>query len=149
MQIFYFGIYLKIYIIKIATRKQPGIAYMTIRLSVISKLTSYSLSLLRNRFEQLFIFYLFLILGVLVFAMILAWNNYEFSLQERYQARIDMNYWENIIKIRPNYPDAYYKLAIEALKIQDRSYAIRSLNTALKLDPGFAQAQKLKDSVER
>ncbi len=52
--------------------------------------------------------------------------------------------WEEIIKDKPQYRDAYLQLAILNYKINEKGNALENLQKALEIDPNFELAKKLE-----
>ena len=52
--------------------------------------------------------------------------------------------WEEIIKDKPQYRDAYLQLAILNYKINKKENALKNLQKALEIDPNFELAKKLE-----
>ena len=67
------------------------------------------------------------------------------------QARVEVEkqalYWENVVKSRPDYPDAYYQAAWYSYMLGEKQRAYEFLNHALSLDPSFKKAQELKNKL--
>ncbi|MBI2032276.1 MAG: hypothetical protein HYT09_01380 [Candidatus Levybacteria bacterium] len=56
-------------------------------------------------------------------------------------------FWENVVKKYPDYRDGYFNLAILEYRLQDFNKTEEYLNKALRLDPNFDEARRLKEEI--
>lgn len=73
---------------------------------------------------------------------------HEEKMQQRSEQIIAYQYWSQIVSKHPNYPDAYYNLALYSLRLNLIEKAYRYINHALQLDPNFKEAENLKKEIE-
>ena len=65
----------------------------------------------------------------------------------RVEAQDNFSYWEQVAKKNPNSPDAFFEAGSFALKLGDKKTAIKYLDKALELDPGFEKAKELSQRI--
>ena len=65
--------------------------------------------------------------------------------EERVRVLNQLNFWGNEVKIRPNYRDAYFSLALLNFRLRDMESARKNLNEALRLDPNFEKGRELEE----
>ena len=63
----------------------------------------------QKRVGMVFMLYLLLILGVLVFACFKVWIGYQATVAARGATTQRYEYWKKVVKDHPNYPDGYFK----------------------------------------
>ena len=56
----------------------------------------------------------------------------------------EISFWEEVIKEKPDYRDAYFQLAILYYQINQKEETAKYLQKALELDPNFRPAKKLE-----
>lgn len=76
-----------------------------------------------------------------------------FAYSSRYEANrvaiAQLDYWEDVIRAYPNYPDAYYNASYYAAKSGDARLGLRYVDSALYLDSSFEEAKELKEEILR
>ncbi len=60
------------------------------------------------------------------------------------QLQTQLNFWENEIKARPNYRDAYFSLALIYYQLGNFDFAKQNLEKALTIDPNFEKGRELE-----
>ena len=65
----------------------------------------------------------------------------------RTETQDNFSYWEEVAKKNPNSPDAFFEAGSFALKLGDKKTAIKYLDKALELDPGFEKAKELSQRI--
>ena len=58
--------------------------------------------------------------------------------------RQEIEFWEEIIKEKPNYRDAYFQLAILNYQIYQKEKTLQYLQKTFELDANFEPAKKLE-----
>jgi tetratricopeptide (TPR) repeat protein len=77
------------------------------------------------------------------------WNNYGVALLDAQQYAASVRAFEHVVKLRPDYADAYTNLAIVEIQWQKYDDARPNLEKALVLAPGNARALYYRALVER
>ncbi len=95
------------------------------------------------------LFSLVLLTGYGVYFVRQLYTMYQFQISQVTQAEESFTYWETVAREHENFPQAYYKAAFYAMQLGKRKVAVAYLNRALSLDPGFEEAQRLKEVVTR
>lgn len=62
----------------------------------------------------------------------------------RVEASKTLNYWEDVVRKHPNFPDGFYNAAVYAAKVRETEKALIYLDKAIRLDPTFTKAMELK-----
>jgi hypothetical protein len=69
--------------------------------------------------------------------------------EQRLQARDSLSYWENVVARHPNFTDGYYNAGFYSYVIGDRVKAIKYIDGAIALDPGFEKALELEKLIRK
>jgi tetratricopeptide (TPR) repeat protein len=77
------------------------------------------------------------------------WNNYGIALLNQLQYAQAIAAFEHVVKLRPDYPDAYTNVALANFRNERYDAAMESLNKALALAPGDARAVFYRASILR
>jgi tetratricopeptide (TPR) repeat protein len=77
------------------------------------------------------------------------WNNYGIALLNQQQYSQAIRAFEQVVKLRPDYPDAYTNVALANFRNENYDAAMESLNKALQLAPGDARAVFYRASIQR
>jgi Flp pilus assembly protein TadD len=77
------------------------------------------------------------------------WNNYGIALLNQQQYSQAIQAFEQVVKLRPEYPDAYTNVALANFRNENYDAAMESLNKALELAPGDARAVFYRASIQR
>jgi tetratricopeptide (TPR) repeat protein len=77
------------------------------------------------------------------------WNNYGIALINQLQYAQAIAAFEHVVKLRPDYPDAYTNVALANFRNERYDAAMESLNKALELAPGDARAVFYRASILR
>jgi len=77
------------------------------------------------------------------------WNNYGIALLNQQQYAQAIRAFEQVVKLRPDYPDAYTNVALANFRNENYDAAMESLNKALELAPGDARAVFYRASIQR
>jgi tetratricopeptide (TPR) repeat protein len=77
------------------------------------------------------------------------WNNYGIALLNELQYAQAITAFEHVVKLRPDYPDAYTNVALANFRNERYDAAMESLNKALALAPGDARAVFYRASILR
>ena len=77
------------------------------------------------------------------------WNNYGIALLNQLQYAQAIAAFEHVVKLRPDYPDAYTNVALANFRNERYDEAMQSLNKALALAPGDARAVFYRASILR
>ncbi len=104
---------------------------------------------IKGKLESAAILYLILILCVLLLFLFLTIEKYISVVNVRMQTLAQLRYWKNVIKMHPNYTDAYYEAAVYDARLGQTTEAILEINHMLELDPGSQIAQHLKGEIEK
>lgn len=74
-------------------------------------------------------------------------SEYTAAIHTRQTTRQQYQYWQRAVVSHPDYPDGYYKLAVYAYLLGEKSQAESSIRHALSLDPGFEEAKRLEKKI--
>ena len=77
------------------------------------------------------------------------WNNYGIALLNQQQYSQAIRAFEQVVKLRPDYPDAYTNVALANFRNENYDAAMEALNQALRLAPGDARAVFYRASIQR
>lgn len=77
------------------------------------------------------------------------WNNYGIALLNQQQYSQAIQAFQQVVKLRPEYPDAYTNVALANFRNENYDAAMESLNKALELAPGDARAVFYRASIQR
>jgi tetratricopeptide (TPR) repeat protein len=77
------------------------------------------------------------------------WNNYGIALLNQLQYAQAIEAFEHVVRLRPDYPDAYTNVALANFRNEKYDPAMESLNKALELAPGDARAVFYRASIQR
>lgn len=96
-------------------------------------------------------FLLFLFINFILFSFYLyqLFQSYQIVKIQREEKLKEAKFWEQITQKNPNYPDAFYKTAIDYYILGDNKKALSLLDEALYLDPNFKEVERLKDTILR
>jgi len=72
----------------------------------------------------------------------------EKAKKEPEKIRQEISFWEEIIKEKPDYRDAYFQLAVLNYKIGNHQQAKKWLKEVFNLDPNFEPVKKLEKLVD-
>lgn len=93
----------------------------------------------------------FYLVGLFIFLFLLATfllRVYQGVAMVRTGEEKKLFYWETIIHEHPNFPDAYFKAAVSAVRLREKDKARGYLDQALTLDPLFKEAEALKERIK-
>ena len=62
---------------------------------------------------------------------------------EKFKVIKEVSFWENEVRVRPNYRDGYMKLAVLNFQLKNFTESRENLNKALSLDPNFEKGIEL------
>jgi tetratricopeptide (TPR) repeat protein len=77
------------------------------------------------------------------------WNNYGIALLNELQYSQAIAAFEHVVKLRPDYPDAYTNVALANFRNERYDAAMEALNKALAIAPGDARAVFYRASILR
>jgi len=77
------------------------------------------------------------------------WNNYGIALLNQQQYSQAIHAFEHVVKLRPDYADAYTNVALANFRNENYDAAMESLSKALELAPGDARAVFYRASIQR
>lgn len=60
-----------------------------------------------------------------------------------------LEFWENEVKIHPDYRDAYFNLALISYQLKDFDSSINNLQKALEIDPNFEKGKKFQEILSK
>jgi len=75
-------------------------------------------------------------------------KNQKSYTDEKVRILNEINFWENEIVEKPNYRDAYFKLAILNYELRKYDEAKNYLEKVFNLDPSFEEGKELKNFLE-
>lgn len=109
---------------------------------------------IRNKkFQTKLIQFAFVYLSIVILALSYITMNlfktYQAAKSQREQEDKQLQYWEDVLRKQPNYPDAYYKAALNAARLGEANKAFEYVDKALFYDPNFKEAEKLKEELLR
>ncbi len=96
--------------------------------------------------DFLFVF-LALLIGVLLQILVILNNKYVVARREFEGKRAEYSYWETVVLQYPQIPDILYNAAVSALAFNRQEEALDYLNRALRIDPLFQRAEKLRKFI--
>jgi tetratricopeptide (TPR) repeat protein len=75
------------------------------------------------------------------------------QLQQQAKAHRDrlvyeISFWEQVLRVHPDYRDAYFMLAVLKYRFGERIPSKEYLQKAMEIDPNFAQGKKLQQLLE-
>jgi tetratricopeptide (TPR) repeat protein len=89
-------------------------------------------------------FLLFVVVFVLLALLIKNINDYKTFKSERDLVYKEIEYWKNVISQKPDYRDAYLKLAILEYKLGDKNESKLYLEKSLILDSNFEKGRQFQ-----
>jgi tetratricopeptide (TPR) repeat protein len=105
-----------------------------------------------QRFKSLLAVFLIVILvtltALLTIVCIEAWGVYQQNHQTKIKAQNKLRYWESMVAKYPQFPTAYYEVAVYAYQLEQPQKAQEFLKKAIELDPDFLEAEKLVKDIE-
>lgn len=69
-------------------------------------------------------------------------------VQEKNKVIREIAFWENEVKVRPDYRDAYFSLALLSFRLKDVDASRKYLNKALEIDPNFEKGRELEKILD-
>ena len=97
-------------------------------------------------FVSTFLIVAIMLKGVTLFTSI---GKLQAAEQQRTTLKEQQRYWENIVKERPDYRDAYFQLAVTSYQLGEEKIAKEYLDKTLTLDPHFEQGKELVRQLEK
>ncbi len=91
-----------------------------------------------------------ILLAILIVSLNL-YTNYERQKElakEQIKVLNELAYWQNEIKIKPDYRDGYFRLAILNYQLKDFDKANENLEKTMNLDPNFEKGRELRSLLE-
>ncbi len=78
-------------------------------------------------------------------------SNYKLDKQfekEKGESASNLVFWQNQVKEKPNYRDAYFSLALVYYQIKDFKSSSENLEKAMDLDPNFEKGKELEEILK-
>lgn len=90
-------------------------------------------------------------LSFLMLAGVSVWLYQQTNLSSnaRYKEEQQLAYWEQTVQQQPNYPRAYYEVAVHAARLHDFVKAAENIQKSLLLDPNFKQAEVFAQEINK
>ncbi len=83
-------------------------------------------------------------ISLITFDIYLNFEKQKDLTNEKFKVLREVSFWENEIRVRPNYRDGYMKLALLNFQLKDFNESRENLNKALVLDPNFEKGKELE-----
>lgn len=91
--------------------------------------------------------YMVILFIFLVYFVILTYFQFLYAGDNHNRVVAEFDYWEDVVKRHPNFPDAYYNAALYAGMLNQKERSAALLDRALTLDPDFKEAMELEQQL--
>lgn len=89
-------------------------------------------------------------LGMVIYAGVqvsVSLQAYRQAKGERDRVVYELSFWEQVLRIHPDYRDAYFKVALLRYQLGDPVSSKGYLQKAMEIDPNFEEGKKLKEML--